>query len=240
MKALSWMCNDMRRTQCCFCLPLQTGAIVIAILDIVGGALSILAGVLTITTTSFNLRNNTENVTMNAVAFWSEIIFGALVAIEGFCLLFGAKYSNVTAVTVNLILSVVSTLLYLTIAGVFLTFGIFDILTFGYNYFGLFLAVAIFKGYFCLCVVSFLLELDSEVTEIRRFSTISEEISEEFNDSENQSNSLTEPEESSETTETKKKSQDDEHHDDDDVLVLSEGEKEEEKAEEEEVSELQK
>ena len=236
MKALSWMCSDMRRTQCCLCLPLQTGAIVIAILDIVGGALSILAGVLIITTTSFNLRNNTENVIMNAIAFWSEVIFGALVAIEGLCLLFGAKYSNVTAVTVNIILSVVSTLLYLTIAGVFLTFGIFDILSLGYNYFGVFLAVAIFKSYFCLCVVSFLLELDSEVTEIRRFSTISEEISEEFNESENQPDSLIEPEESSETTEKKKKSQDEEHHDDDDVVVLSEGEKDEERVEEEKES----
>ena len=144
---MSWIYKDLVLTQCCFCMPLHNGAMMISILETVGGALSILAGLVTLTTH--------HNLIISMLSYWSEIVSGILLAIEGLCLLFGVIRSNELATTVHLGISMISDIFYWIMTVIYLVLAIQGV-HLAFNYFAIFLIVAVLQLYSNLCVLSFL------------------------------------------------------------------------------------
>ena len=91
--------------KCCCCIDLRVGAIVIAILEIIGGLC--------------NFGNMQGNV-------WGSVICAIASILAGLCLLFGAIKYNQVAVIVNLVFSMIAIVFYAIVAiMVFIAAGLY-------------------------------------------------------------------------------------------------------------------
>ena len=143
---MSWIYKDLIPPQCCCCIPLHTGALVIGILDIVGGFTSLIAGIITIATD--------DDLLLGMASFGTGIMLGMLLAAEGTALLFAVIKSNQVAMVVHLVLSMVLIVIYMVNSVLFLVLGIHGF-AFGYGCFALFIIIIIIKVYFLLCILGY-------------------------------------------------------------------------------------
>lgn len=143
---MSWIYQDIILTQCCCCIPLHTGAMVIGILDIVGGFTSLLAGIITMISEG--------DLLLKTISLGIGIMLGILLAAEGIALLFGVTKANQVAIVVHIVLSMILLVIYMVNSVLFLAIGIHGF-SFGYGCFALFVIIAVIKGYFLLCVLGY-------------------------------------------------------------------------------------
>ena len=143
---MSWIYQDIILTQCCCCIPLHTGAIVIAILDIVGGLTSTFGGIITLISDG--------DLLLNMISFGAGLILGLLLTAEGVALLFAVFKSNQVAMVVHIVLSMVLIVTYTISSVLFLALGIHGF-SFGYGCFVLFVIISIIKVYFMLCILGY-------------------------------------------------------------------------------------
>ena len=141
---MSWIYQDLILSQCCCCIPLHTGTIVIGILDIFGGFMSLLGGII--------IMISDGDLLPNVLSLGIGIMLGILVATEGAALLFAVVKSNQVAMVVHIVLSIILIVIYMINSVLFLALGIHGF-AYGYGCFALFVIVAVTKGYFLLCVL---------------------------------------------------------------------------------------
>ena len=144
---MSWIYKDLIPPQCCCCIPLHTGALVIGILDIVGGFTSLIAGIITIAT-------DDEDLLLNMAIFGAGIMLGILLAVEGAALVFAVVKSNQVAIVVHIVLSMVLIVIYMVNSVLCLFLGIYGY-AFGYGCFALFFIITVIKVYFLLCILGY-------------------------------------------------------------------------------------
>ena len=143
---MSWIYQDIILTQCCCCIPLHTGAMVIGILDIVGGLTSTIGGIITLISDG--------DLLLNMVSFGAGLLLGLLLTAEGVALLFAVFKSNQVAMVVHIVLSMVLIVTYMISSVLFLALGIHGF-SFGYGCFVLFVIISIIKVYFMLCILGY-------------------------------------------------------------------------------------
>ena len=143
---MSWIYQDIILTQCCCCIPLNTGATVIGILDVVGGLTSVIGGIITLISDG--------DLLLNMVSFGGGLLLGLLLAAEGVALLFAVFKTNQVAMVVHIVLTMVLIVTYMISSFLFLALGIHGF-TFGYGCFVLFVIISIIKVYFMLCILGY-------------------------------------------------------------------------------------
>ena len=140
----------MTLSKCCGCVDLRTGAMIIAILEIIGG---------------FSILGKSP-------ILWDNVVTCIMCVASGACLLFGAIKYNWTATLVNLVFSAIGIALWIVVLIMFfVAVGVTGGQVSGYQAEGfatwsiitgvLLVAVIILQIYFWVCVYSFYRQLKS-------------------------------------------------------------------------------